>query len=88
MQDVADEVSALGRKATVFAADVTDRSQVYAAVDHAESALGSFDIMINDAHHIVTWGGKADVSGLAGRPIRLHFKMRSAKLYAFQFVKP
>lgn len=49
MQDVADEVSALGRKATVFAADVTDRSQVYAAVNHAESALGGFDIMINNA---------------------------------------
>jgi len=49
MQDVADEVSALGRKATVFAADVTDRSQVYAAIDHAESALGSFDIMVNNA---------------------------------------
>lgn len=49
MQDVADEVGALGRKATVFAADVTDRSQVYAAIDHTETALGGFDIMVNNA---------------------------------------
>ena len=49
MQDVADEVSALGRKATVFAADVTDRSQVYAAIEHTEAALGGFDVMINNA---------------------------------------
>jgi len=49
MQDVADEVSALGRKATVFAADVTDRAQVYAAIEHTEAALGGFDIMVNNA---------------------------------------
>jgi meso-butanediol dehydrogenase/(S,S)-butanediol dehydrogenase/diacetyl reductase len=49
MQDVADEVGALGRKATVFAADVTDRAQVYAAIEHTEAALDGFDIMINNA---------------------------------------
>lgn len=35
MDAVAKEVRALGRKATVFVADVTSRDQVYAAVDHA-----------------------------------------------------
>lgn len=49
MQGVAEEVRALGRKATTFKADVTDRDQVYAAVDHAENELGGFDIMINNA---------------------------------------
>jgi len=34
----------------------------------------------------VTWAGRADVSALAGKPVRLRVKMRSAKLYAFQFV--
>lgn len=49
MEKVAGEVVALGRKATIFRADVGDRAQVYAAVDHAETALGGFDVMINNA---------------------------------------
>jgi len=39
----------------------------------------------NSLRGAVTWGGKADVSQLAGRPVRLRFVMRAAKLYAFQF---
>jgi meso-butanediol dehydrogenase/(S,S)-butanediol dehydrogenase/diacetyl reductase len=46
---VADEVTEIGSKATTFIADVGDRDQVYAAVDHAASALGGFDIMVNNA---------------------------------------
>lgn len=34
---------------TNFRADVTDRGQVIAAIDHAEDALGGFDVMINNA---------------------------------------
>ncbi|WP_339664188.1 acetoin reductase [uncultured Pseudomonas sp.] len=49
MQAVAQEIAALGRKAVVFKADVGDREQVYAAIDHAESILGGFDIMVNNA---------------------------------------
>jgi meso-butanediol dehydrogenase/(S,S)-butanediol dehydrogenase/diacetyl reductase len=49
MDAVAKEVQALGRKATVFIADVTSRDQVYAAVEHAEKELGGFDIMVNNA---------------------------------------
>lgn len=45
----AGEVRALGRKATTFIADVSDRAQVFAAVDHAEKELGGFDVMINNA---------------------------------------
>ena len=33
-----------------------------------------------------TWNGDADVSSLAGKPIRLRFLMRDAKLYSFQFL--
>ncbi|MCM2502351.1 acetoin reductase [Aureimonas altamirensis] len=47
--DTAREVEAVGRKATVFAADVSDRDAVYGAVDHAERELGGFDVMINNA---------------------------------------
>jgi meso-butanediol dehydrogenase/(S,S)-butanediol dehydrogenase/diacetyl reductase len=46
---VAEEVQKLGRKATTFKADVSDRSQVYAAVDHTEKELGGFDIIVNNA---------------------------------------
>jgi len=49
MNAVAKEVQALGRKATVFVADVKNRDQVYAAVDHAEKELNGFDIMVNNA---------------------------------------
>jgi hypothetical protein len=34
----------------------------------------------------VYWKGKTDVSPLAGRPIRLYFKLVRAKLYGFQFL--
>ncbi len=46
---VADEVSQLGSKTTTFVADVSDREQVFAAVDHAAAALDGFDIMVNNA---------------------------------------
>lgn len=46
---VADEVRALGRKATTFKADVTKREEVYAAINHVEKELGGFDIMVNNA---------------------------------------
>ena len=41
MDAVAKEVQALGRRATIFVADVTSRDQVYAAVDHAEKELAA-----------------------------------------------
>jgi len=34
---------------------------------------------------VVAWRGEADVSELAGRPVRLHFEMRGTKLYSFRF---
>jgi len=34
---------------------------------------------------VVTWRGKSDVSALAGKAVRLRIRMRSTKLYAFQF---
>ncbi|MBN9583046.1 MAG: SDR family oxidoreductase, partial [Afipia sp.] len=35
--------------ATTYIADVSKRDEVYAAIDHAEAALGGFDVMINNA---------------------------------------
>lgn len=49
LADVAKEVKALGRKVTTFGADISNRDQVYAAIDHAEKELGGFDVMVNNA---------------------------------------
>lgn len=49
LEAVAKEVQALGRKVATFVADISQRDQVYAAIDHAEEALGGFDIIINNA---------------------------------------
>lgn len=49
------------------------------------SMLEADTLNVNNVRTAVTWKGKTDVSALAGQVIRLHFRMRSAKLYAFQF---
>jgi hypothetical protein len=43
-------------------------------------------IMCDSLRHTVRWNGGGDVRGLAGRPIRLRFRLSDADLYAFQFV--
>lgn len=55
---VQKEVEAFGVKATTFIADISDPIQVSHAIDHAESTLNGFDIMINNA-------GIAQVKALA-----------------------
>ncbi|MDC9753587.1 acetoin reductase [Proteus mirabilis] len=49
LSDVAKEIEALGRKVTTFAADISNRDEVFTAVEHAEKTLGGFDVMINNA---------------------------------------
>lgn len=49
MKAVAGEVRAIGRKATTIRADVSNREEVFAAVDHTEKQLGGFDIIVNNA---------------------------------------
>ena len=43
------------------------------------------EIRGNSVAATVSWNGKAGVSALASKPVRLHFVMHSTKLYAFQF---
>jgi len=43
-------------------------------------------IYANDCSKVVTWNHVSDVSSLTGKPLKLKFAMRNAKLYAFQFV--
>lgn len=49
IESVAAEIAEIGCKTSIFAVDVSDRDQVFAAVDHAAAALGGFDIMVNNA---------------------------------------
>lgn len=46
---VADEIRAIGRRSAATVADVSDRDQLFAAVDTAARELGGFDIMVNNA---------------------------------------
>ncbi len=41
----------------------------------------------NSLRHVPTWKSGAKFSDLAGRPVRLRFVMRDAKLYAMQFIE-
>lgn len=49
LNEVQQEIQALGVNGSTFIADVSDREQVYAAINHAEQTLGGFDVMINNA---------------------------------------
>ncbi|MFC3059793.1 acetoin reductase [Paenirhodobacter populi] len=49
IESVKGEIEALGRKATTFTADVSDRDQVFAAVEHVAKELGGFDVIVNNA---------------------------------------
>lgn len=49
LEAVRQEIEALDVKATTFVADVSQRDNVYAAIDHAERELGGFDVIVNNA---------------------------------------
>ena len=53
MNEVAREVRFTGRKATVFKADVSNRGEVYAAIEHTEKDLGGFDIIVAENSQFV-----------------------------------
>lgn len=52
LAEVAGEIEALGRRAVVAVADVADRSAVDAAVAQVTDALGSIDVVVNNAGRI------------------------------------
>lgn len=44
------------------------------------------DVLRGDAvAKAVTWKGKADLSGLAGKPVQLRFELSRCRLWAFRF---
>ena len=46
------------------------------------------EVFGDDLQRTVTWKGGADVSKLAGQPVRLRFALRDADLFSFQFARP
>ena len=49
-------------------------------------SLDRCDEMFGDEiERVVSWGGKSDLSGLVGRPVRLRFAMRDADVWAMRF---
>src|SRR6476469_6905093 len=61
INEVAEEILEIGCTTTTFVADVSDRDQVFAAVEHAAAALDGLDIMVNNAG-IALVGPIADVT--------------------------
>ena len=53
--------------------------------------LPGFSLTDSDEHfgdnldRTVTWNAKSDTSALAGKPVRLRFRLRDAEIYSFQF---
>jgi hypothetical protein len=43
------------------------------------------ELVGDDVDRVVTWSGNADVSALAGKPVRMRFIMKDADIYSFRF---
>ena len=63
------------------AADVQVVLRYSSAVRHGKQA----DVLREHVDRVVVWKGGSDVSALAGRPVRLRFRLKDANLYAFRF---
>jgi hypothetical protein len=46
----------------------------------------SIPLMKDELDAVATWKKGADLGQFAGRPVRLHFRLKSMRIYAFQFV--
>jgi hypothetical protein len=46
----------------------------------------SIPLTADELDGVVRWKGGADLGAWAGKPVRLQFRMRSMRIYAFQFV--
>ena len=44
------------------------------------------EIFGDTVDRVVMWQGKADLSRLAGKPLRIRFVLQDADLYSFRFV--
>ena len=64
------------------------RVEIQDAVGHplpGYTLADATELIGDDLERVVTWKAGADVSELAGRPIRLRFVMKDADLYSLRF---
>ncbi|NQT14661.1 MAG: hypothetical protein HQ582_18030, partial [Planctomycetes bacterium] len=72
---------------TSAAGDVRVEIQDAAGTPIPGYALDDCSAVVGDEiRHVVGWKAGADVSSLAGKPVRLRFAIREADLYSFRFV--
>ena len=67
--------------------DATNQTNTFAGDVAAGRSFGDCDLITGHEllSHTVTWKGESDLSALAGRPVRLRFRMKRARLYALWF---
>ena len=99
--DAGPEGSEIVTRPVVFAgdrltlnADCGGLGEIWVELQHGDgtavaghSLRDAISIDRNGTAQEIWWKAGPDVGQLAGKPVRLRFKMRSAKLYAFQFVR-
>lgn len=65
----------------------------FALCDVAGKPLDGFDLVSsevlfgNEVAHTARWCGQADLSALAGQPVRLRIRLQDADLYSFRFIE-
>jgi 3-hydroxybutyrate dehydrogenase len=79
LEQVAAEVTALGRKAVVISCDVTDPAQIQQMVETAQAQLGGLDILVNNA-------GSAHSAKFLGHPDDLWQRMLAMNLTSVYYV--
>ena len=79
--------SLFGGGIRVELADASTETRFSSSEAIAGRSFDDSDPISGDAlKHTVTWNGESDLSAWAGKPVRLRFQMRRARMHAFQFV--
>jgi 3-hydroxybutyrate dehydrogenase len=79
LDQVAAEITAMGRKAAVISCDVTDAAQVQRMVETTHAELGGIDILVNNA-------GSAQSAKFLGHPDELWQRMLAMNLTSVYYV--
>lgn len=86
-RDVAREIAAAGRRAAVFALDVTDERSVSALGPAARAALGRVDVWVNNAGADILTGSGASLSAVEKLDRLLAVDLRGTMLASWHAVE-
>lgn len=81
-----------GKRLEVNYASSAAGSLKFALCDEAGESLESFGLAEsevlfgNELAHTVSWGGRSELSGLAGKTVRLRVNLKDADLFSFRFI--